>query len=305
MLSRNCHRAVTSHSFFIQRRTTFTEKYRHGPMSISNPDPDRIRWIRDIFGPKGWQLLKSELKFLTDEETWKWRKRYLSNTLYKFEDFDNDEFLQKWKARADSDSLNGYSHCSIVRSPAGHALFKGFLDNRLPDDGITGKSGFVAMIGPGAPGRPLSLSFDTHWDWGQFNSIEIRFRGDGRRYRIVCSTGTYMDDTKYYDAYVYPLYTTGGPYWQTVRIPFSKFVFLYKGFIQDQQGGLDSRRVKFVALALEDYIDGPFAIEIDYIGLVRDTKSIFERSAYEHYSFPHIRYKQLSVGCDPPQYGPQ
>lgn len=283
----------------IQRRT-FYNKYRHGPTKITNPEPDRVQWVKDFFGKEGIDFIKTDVKRILLEKPFEGTpKIYDDNKTIIFEDFDTEHAIKKWKPVADSDALVGYSTSNISMSRAGHALFHGILDNRVPDDGVTHRSGFAAIIGPTRP-RDSLFAIENHWDWSRFNTLEIKFRGDGRKYAVVLNTGTYTDDMSYYDTHGYPLYTRGGPYWQTYRIPFSKFIFASKGSIQDSQDFFPHFDVKFVSITLQDIVDGPFALEIDYIGLRSETAPFEERSAYETYTHPHIRYVQINPGCDPP-----
>lgn len=287
--------------FHNQKRHSLYNKYRHGPQKISNPDPPFKEWMKEVFTLEGLRNIKKELRAnLSEPFKLKYYRPPETEKLYKFEEFDSDESIKRWKPVADRDSLNGFSECRLTRSPAGHALFSGVLDTQVPDDGMTENSGFVGIIGPSAPVY-YPFQSEQHWDWSQFNCLEIKFRGDGRKYQVVVNTGTYMSDLEGYDHHSYFLHTRGGPYWQTLRIPFHKFVFAYKNFIQDDQLGLRARRVKFVAITLQDNCDGPFALEIDHIGLINETRSFETKSAYEGYSFSHLRYKQLHVDCPVPE----
>lgn len=54
------------------------------------------------------------------------------------------------------------------------------------------------------------------------------------------------------------------------QIPFSKFLLSHKGRIQDKQEMLHLDRVRNFAITLSDDAQGPFQLEIDYIGLVYD-----------------------------------
>lgn len=301
-----CSRASRTRALinFDQKRNSFYNKYKHGPTRINNPTPNYIEMIKAYFGREGLEFVKAEAKrtFLDKPFRRIFPKNPEEDKTYIFEHFDSDERIKSWKPVADSDSLNGFSTSSFVRSNAGHGLFTGVLDNRVPDDGVTMKSGAVGLIGPQRP-RDQLLQRETHWDWSAYNTVEIRFRGDGRRYMLVLNTGTYTSDLQYYDIHGFPLYTRGGPYWQTYRIPFSKFIFGFKGRVQDEQGGLKTD-VKFVAITLEDSYDGPFALELDYVGLRYEQPPFEELTAYEGYTFPHIKYRPLQVDCDPPDQTP-
>lgn len=271
----------------------------HGPKRISNPKPDYKQWLKDFFGDEGKQWIKKETKRIINKPFRRLPRKIEHNQTVIFEHFDSDESLSRWKVSADSDSYNGFSTGSIIKSPAGHALFKGYLDNRLPDDGQTVDSGAVAMIGSTAPKD--SLIHYTPWSWTNYNTFEIKFRGDGRKYLLVVSTADPTNDISYYDAHIYPLHTRGGPYWQILRVPFSKFIFSCKGLIQDSQCGLPVFKVRFVGVLLKDKVDGPFALEIDYMGLRVQTREYREVTAYEQYSFSHLKYRSLQVDAPVPE----
>lgn len=285
----------------VQTRYSFYNKYKHGPLKSLNPQKPWIQWTKDFFTRDGIEVLKEEFN-----EIWKRNtktvipKAITPNKPVIIEHFDTEKSFRKWKPVADSDSSNGYSVSSFTRSPAGHGLFKGITDNRVPDDGYTHESGFAGVIGPGPP-RSNVVDLDPHWNWERFNCVEIRFRGDGRKYSFVVSTACYDNDLSNYDTYGFPLYTRGGPYWQTIVIPFSKLLFSHKGFIQDDQGYLPWTDIKFIAFAIHDKVDGPFCLEIDYVALMFATFPFSEYTSYEGYVFPHIKWKPVAVGCDPPE----
>lgn len=283
-----------------QTRRGFFNQYRHGPTRRENPQPDYMKWTRDFFGPKGIEFVVTEVKRQYKRLTKSTLpKRYEFGKTYIFEDFDSDEKIRQWRPLADSDTGHGFSTAKVIRSPAGHALFHGNLVNRLPDDGVTMVSGFVAMSGPQRE-REKIYAKDTHWDWDNFNCLEIRYRGDGRKYAIILNTGTYRFDFAYYDTYFYPLHTRGGPLWQTLQVPFSKFIFCSASSIQDVQRPIPSFHIKNVNLVLHDTYDGPFSLEVDYIGLRRHHLPFPEAHAYEGYVFPHLRWISVNPRINPP-----
>lgn len=288
--------------YFNQIRTSFTNKYMHGPTKASNPDPPYKEWAIEF--------LKGGYKTYIIEESKRIYKKFTRSTLivpkeenktYIFEDFNSDESLKKWKAQADSAFGNGFSQATLTRSRFGHALFKGYLDTTCPDDGLTQMSGFAAMIGTRKPRDRLFSRWGEYWDWEKFNCFEIKFRGDGRKYTIVLNTASDDSDLTWYDNYFYPLYTRGGQHWQTLRIPFSKFIFSYKGLIQDGQTPLPKYNIKFVSIALNDRISGPFSLEIDYMGLRNQTFAFTDVQPYEKYYVPHLKYRPIGVDCDAPE----
>ena len=111
----------------------------------------------------------------------------------------------------------------------------------------------------------------------------MRVRGDGRSYLINLSCeGDF--DIIWNDIYHYVLYTRGGPHWQFVRIPFSKFFLASKGRVQDRQCPIVLNRVTNIGFAVgaKGGHDGNFNLEIDYIGVEYDP-NFKEEFAYEMY----------------------
>lgn len=117
----------------------------------------------------------------------------------------------------------------------------------------------------------------------QYNTLVIRLRGDGRSYLINLATEGYFD-VMWNDVYHYILFTRGGPHWQTARIPFSKFFLSSKGRIQDKQCPIPLNKITNIGFSVgaRGGYDGPFSLEIDYIGLEFDP-SHTETFAYEMY----------------------
>ncbi len=75
------------------------------------------------------------------------------------------------------------------------------------------------------------------------------------------------------------------------QIPFSKFYFTNKGYVQDLQGAPPRDEIAGLGITLMDRIDGPFALEIEEIGVINDPNyNMHEEHAYETYAMPRRGY---------------
>ncbi|KAK9409716.1 complex I intermediate-associated protein 30 mitochondrial [Crotalus adamanteus] len=159
-----------------------------------------------------------------------------------------------------------------------YAVLSGNLNTTVPRDGVTKYSGYCAMVS-----KPEMLAFHRTklHDWSNFNSLCLRVRGDGRPWMLNINPSKY-DPTSVKDAYNYFIFPRGGPYWEEIEVPFSKFFFTSHGRIQDGQYEMWSDRISTLGLTLADKVDGPFQLDIDFIGLLSD-KSHTETFAYELY----------------------
>ena len=118
-------------------------------------------------------------------------------------------------------------------------------------------------------------------DWSVYTHLRMKIRGDGRIYMMNIGVKQTFD-VQWFEMYNYVLITRGGPYWQIVRIPLSKFVLSHKGRVQDRQRPVEKDKVQNIGFTCADNIPGPFRLEIDYIGVECDD-SVFEEFAYESY----------------------
>lgn len=197
----------------------------------------------------------------------------------------NPKALDQWVITCDSDYNEGYSTVKLELSSTGTGVFSGTLSTRLPKDGRIKYAGYCNMNS--IPKRK-SFKREVYYDWTPYTHIVLRVRGDGRCYVLNIATRGIFDLT-WNDVYHYVLYTRGGPYWQYVRIPFSKFVFSSKGRLQDRQAPVELNEVSNFGISLADDVSGHFRLEIDYIGLERDEFHT-EEFAYESYNVSDIRF---------------
>lgn len=192
--------------------------------------------------------------------------------------FDHSSATDDWVVTADSDFDEGKSSAKFEMTEGKKALFHGNICHEVPKDGIIKNAGYVNIRSP----RNMKF-FKSNWkyDWSPFSHLIFRVRGDGRPYQILLNTPGYFD-IEWHDMYQFPLYTRGGPYWQTVKVPFSKFFFTFKGRISNHQERIPLHCIDYLGITLSDGVDGPFALEVDYIAAVLDWNHK-EHFAYELY----------------------
>lgn len=193
-------------------------------------------------------------------------------------EFRGKDSLKDWIVSCDKDSREGKSTASLTVSNTNKALFHGYLNTDKPKEGRVKMTGYCNLR---SPHNKKSFERVTSYDWGRYTHMFLRIRGDGRNYMLNIHMNNYFDVT-WYDVYNYPLYTRGGPYWQIVKVPFTKFYLANSGRIQDYQTMMPLNKILFFSISLIDNIPGPYQLEIDYIALVKDANSedIFEYELY-------------------------
>lgn len=195
--------------------------------------------------------------------------------------FRTPEELALWHTGCDSDWKEGFSSVRFEPTDRGTAVFSGSLSSAIMRDGRIERAGWasIKLEDKAAFNRRKYLS-----QWHNYSHLMIKVRGDGRSYKVMLHSPLALDMT-WGDSYSFPLHTHGGPYWQYERIPFSKFFHTVAGRIQDRQQSVSLTDVSSVSIVLMDRMDGPFALEIDWIGVVHD-RSHVEETAYETYTLP-------------------
>jgi len=200
--------------------------------------------------------------------------------------FQTQEEVDEWILTKDSDWGEGYSSAEFSLSPLGHAVWRGDLSTRVPADGRTQAAGYINIAS-----KKKMASFAREKlmeDWDYFSHFTMNVRGDGRKYMINIQVKRDFD-LLWNDRWHYPLYTRGGPYWQYVKIPWSKFYLGSRGVLQDKQFPIPLKcGVVSVSFTLMDQISGPFQLEMKDISLAVDHGNDGEEFAYEMYKIPHF-----------------
>ncbi|XP_015719750.1 complex I intermediate-associated protein 30, mitochondrial [Coturnix japonica] len=239
----------------------------------------------DFSFKKGFDALKTQLKLLKQEtkdhltgpDGQSFSQYLLEQTKVMWE-FRSQEDLDKWVISSDVE-IGGKSevHLKLGRNNQGAMLY-GVLNTEVPRDGETKYSGYCSMRAKPAVG---SFARKKYYDWSNFNSLYLRVRGDGRAWMVNIYTDPYFSHQKD-DLYNYFMFTRGGPYWEEIKIPFSKFFLSSRGRVQDDQHPIWLDKISTLGFTLGDKIDGPFQLEIDFIGLLND-RAHTEEFAYETY----------------------
>ncbi|XP_067414254.1 complex I intermediate-associated protein 30, mitochondrial isoform X2 [Emydura macquarii macquarii] len=193
-------------------------------------------------------------------------------------EFHSQKDLDGWVVSSDLE-IGGKSEAYLKLGKNNQtALLYGTLNTEVPRDGETAYSGYCTMRA-----KLLKGAFEKmkYYDWTNFNSLYLRVRGDGRPWMINIYTNPYFSHQKD-DLYTYFMFTRGGPYWQDIKIPFSKFFLSSRGRIQDAQYPLWLDKISTIGFTLGDKANGPFQLEIHFIGLLND-RAHTEEFAYEKY----------------------
>ncbi|NXX91361.1 CIA30 protein, partial [Centropus bengalensis] len=241
----------------------------------------------DLSFKKSFEVLKTQLNLLKEETKDHLRgpegrpfKQYLLEQTRVLWEFRSQEDLNKWVISSDVE-IGGKSEVYLKLGRNNQAaLLYGTLNTEAPRDGETKYSGYCSMRA-----KPLVGSFarKKYYDWSSFNSLYLRVRGDGRPWMVNIYTDPYFSHQKD-DLYNYFMFTRGGPYWEEIKIPFSKFFLSSRGRVQDSQHPIWLDKASFLTLGftIGDKVDGPFQLEIDFIGLLND-RAHTEEFAYETY----------------------
>jgi len=200
--------------------------------------------------------------------------------------FQSELDLDQWILTKDSDWGEGYSSAELKMNSAGSAaMLTGDLSTRVPADGRIDEAGYVNIASVNQRRSFGRLKVLDHWN--NYTHLTMNVRGDGRKYMLNLKVKREFDVT-WDDRWHYPLFTRGGPYWQYVKIPFSKFYFGHKGRIQDKQNRVPLIIMQGVSITLNDRINGPFQLEVKDISLHNDPQGDDEDFAYENYKVPRF-----------------
>lgn len=275
----------------VQSVRTKTDSENSTDIVVEKEEPER-RWKARVLP---WEKLTEKLSDVREgaKEVFKhptkqrMRGRAIreDEVLYYFR---QPEDLEYWYAKADEE-IGGKSWAELVQSENGMtAMFRGYISQRLPQYLLPSHHDKLEntkmTYNPYAylntqqfsafSGREDFMSVFGH------NVFEIRLRGDGRAYAFEAMCVDIFEQPHF----TIPIYTRGGPEWQTVRIPYSKFIATKHSGLRVCQFRLDVHKIRALRFLLMDEIQGPFQLELDYIALRTDhTESGGDTDYYDPY----------------------
>ena len=169
-------------------------------------------------------------------------------------DFTNPttEIKETWGA-VDDVVMGGVSQSSI-RVAENRAVFSGFVS--------TDNNGGFASV--------RTRNFDSPLDLSDYEGIELRVQGDGKRYKFITRCEGRWDGI----GYCYSFDTVYN-YWTTMRIPFQDLIPVFRAKTVPDAGYFDSSKVYSMQLMLskfeydgglnQKFEPGVFSLEVEYI----------------------------------------
>lgn len=100
------------------------------------------------------------------------------------------------------------------------------------------------------------------YNFEEYSGLELKFKGDGKRYSIS------MKETTYFSGYFYTsTFETKKDDWITIKLPFNQFKLYYFGRQTNSSKKIPLNNIKEISLLIGDKQEGSFNAEIEYLGL--------------------------------------
>jgi monofunctional biosynthetic peptidoglycan transglycosylase len=119
-------------------------------------------------------------------------------------------------------------------------------------------SGTVSLDNNG--GFASIRSHEGSFDLSSYSGLKIRFRGDGRTYKISLRTDLYYDGVSYQASFA-----TEADQWQELNLPFDAFIPTHHGVKLTTVAPMDTASVKSFGLFIADKQEGPFQLDVAWI----------------------------------------
>ena len=163
---------------------------------------------------------------------------HIEKNVYTFE---RVEEIEQWLIVNDG-VMGGLSQSQMFLTEQGTALFTGQVS-------LENYGGFASV-------RTYPFEFGL----ADYEGITIRVKGDGQNYKLRLKMGANFDGISYQADF-----STKAGEWVSISIPFSEFVPVYRGWVQNNAPTLDATRINQLGFMISDKQVGVFSLEIDAI----------------------------------------
>ncbi|MFN0118065.1 MAG: CIA30 family protein [Elusimicrobiota bacterium] len=160
--------------------------------------------------------------------------------------FDKPQEIDQWYSINDG-VMGGVSLGSIFQLEPGVAQFRGSVS-------FENNGGFSSIRT-----RPLTVSL------AGYDGIELRIRGDGKKYKLRLKTNTGPDGLCYEVSF-----NTVKESWGDVRLSLKEAKAKYRAIKIPFVSQLKSERIKSLGLLISDKQEGSFYLDVDWIKAYKD-----------------------------------
>jgi len=166
-----------------------------------------------------------------------------TNPKLTFADFADQEVRSQWGVTND-DVMGGVSISKISVSEENVLIFSGEVS-------LENNGGFASLRSP-----------IDDYNFSDFKGFLLKIKGDGKTYSLS------FRQTKYCTGYNFTQkFQTEKDKWQIVKLPFKDFKLKYYGREVNNSEAPDKSTIKQISILISDKQQGPFSIEIEWIGL--------------------------------------
>ena len=138
--------------------------------------------------------------------------------------------------------MGGVSSSTVNQASESTVLFKGILS-------LENNGGFASI-------RCRPQAFEL----GEYQGIQIRVKGDGKKYQFRIRTDSSFDGPNYQTTF-----ETTPDAWSVHEFPFGDFIATYRGRRLDNHPPIDAANIQSFAFLIADKQEGAFSLEIDWI----------------------------------------
>ena len=166
-----------------------------------------------------------------------------TNLKSTFADFADQKVISQWGVTND-DVMGGVSTSKISTNENNVLIFSGVVS-------LENNGGFASLRSP-----------INDYNFSDFAGFVLKVKGDGKTYNLS------FRQTKNFTGYNYAQnFQTEKDKWQIVSLPFKDFKLKYYGREVNNSEPPDKSTIKQISILISDKQQGPFKIQIEWIGL--------------------------------------